>query len=123
MSEAVKMHHIEILIKEGNRRRLFLVSKEKADAIETLLSESPEDDEDFIDADKIFPDLNDSKKLPGIVFRGIRAKTGLTQAEVAAKLGITQVDVSKIENGKRPIGKALAKRIEKKFKIDYRRFL
>jgi DNA-binding transcriptional regulator YiaG len=115
------MRPIEIAIRNGTKRKLFLVSEEKANAIETLLRESPADE--LIDAGEIFPSLNDPKKLPAITFRGIRAKTGLTQAELAKRLHITQADVSKIESGKRPIGKALAKRIEKEFKIDYRRFL
>lgn len=116
------MRHIEITIRSGTRRRLFFVSEAKANAIETLLRETVPDDE-LIDAGDVFPDLKDAKKLPSITFRGIRAKTGMTQAEVAKRLRITQADVSKIESGKRPIGKALAKRIEKEFKIDYRRFL
>lgn len=64
---------------------------------------------------------NASKRI-GIIFRGIRIKNDLTQAEVAERLGIDQSDVSKIEKEKRPIGKALAK-IEKEFGIDYRRLL
>lgn len=123
MSVAAKTRHIEIAIRNGAKRKLFLVTEEKANAIETLLREGPSEDDELIDASDVFPDLKDPKKLPSITFRGIRAKTGLTQAEVAKRLGITQADVSKIESGKRPIGKALAKRIEKEFKIDYRRFL
>jgi DNA-binding XRE family transcriptional regulator len=123
MSEAAKTRHIEIAIRKGTKRKLFLVTEEKANAIETLLRESPADDDELIDASDVFPGLKDSKKLPSITFRGIRAKTGLTQVEVARRLRITQADVSKIESGKRPIGKALARRIEREFKIDYRRFL
>ncbi len=66
---------------------------------------------------------HDPVKRIGIIFRGIRFKNDLTQAEVAKRLGIDQSDVSKIEKGKRFIGKALAKKIEKEFGIDYRRFL
>jgi DNA-binding XRE family transcriptional regulator len=123
MSEAAKTRHIEIEIRSGTKRKLFLVTEEKANAVATLLREDPTDDHQLIDAGEIFPDLNNPKKLPAITFRGIRAKTGLTQLEVAKRLGITQTDVSKMESGKRAIGKALAKRIEKEFKIDYRRFL
>ena len=97
---------------------------EKARAIETLLKETPtHKDTELVDIGEIFPHLNDPEKMPAITFRGIRAKTGLTQKEVAKRLGITQAEVSKIECGKRSIGKALSKRIEKEFKIDYRRFL
>ena len=124
MSGAVKMRRIEIAIRSGTKRKLFLVSEEKAQAIETLLKESPEEKEnELIDIGDVFPDLNNPEKLPSITFRGIRAKTGLTQKEVAERLDITQAEVSKIEGGKRAIGKALAKKIQKEFKIDYRRFL
>ncbi len=124
MSVAVKMRPIEIAIRSGSKRRLFLVSEEKARAIETLLTDTPASKgSEYIDIGEVFPDLNNPEKLPAITFRGIRAKTGLTQKEVAERLAITQAEVSKIENGKRSIGKALAKRIEKEFKIDYRRFL
>jgi len=124
MSGAVKMRRIEIAIRSGTKRKLFLVSEEKAQAIETLLKDSPEEKEsELIDIGEVFPDLNNPEKLPSITFRGIRAKTGLTQKEVAERLGITQAEVSKIEGGKRAIGKALAKKIQKEFKIDYRRFL
>ena len=124
MSVAAKTRPIEIAIRNGTRRKLFLVSEEKARAIEILLTEAPlPEDLDSIDIGEVFPDLNDPEKLPAITFRGIRAKTGLTQKEVAERLGITQAEVSKIEGGKRSIGKALAKRIEKEFKINYRRFL
>lgn len=123
MSGAAKMHLIEITIRDGTKRKLFLVPSEKANAIETLIKEAPGSENDLIDAGEVFPDLRDPEKRPFIVFRGIRAKTGLTQEEVAERLGITQAEVSKIECGKRPIGKALAKKIEQEFKIDYRRLL
>ena len=120
MSVAVKMPLIEIAIgSQGTKKKLFLVSEDKANAIETLLS----DTEEYVDALDVFPDLKDPQKRIGITFRSIRTKTGLTQKQLATKLGLDQADVSKIEKGIRPIGKALAKKIEKLFKIDYRRFL
>jgi len=42
---------------------------------------------------------------------------------MAKKINITQADLSKMENGKRPIGKIIAKRIEKMFDVSYRYFL
>lgn len=124
MSGVVKMRRIEVAIRNGTKRKLFIVSEEKARAVEVLLREPlVSGGDELIDIGKVFPDLDDPKKLPAITFRGIRAKTGLTQQEVADKLGITQAEISKIESGKRAIGKQLAKRIEKAFAIDYRRFL
>ena len=119
MSVAVKMPLIEITVQHGAKKKMFLVSEQKANAIEILL----EDADDYVDAMDVFPDLKDPQKRIGISFRSIRTKTGLTQKQVAEKLGLDQADVSKIEKGTRSIGKALAKKIEKVFKIDYRRFL
>lgn len=123
MSGTAKMRLIEITIRDGVKRKLFLVPSEKANAIETLIKEAPNSENELIDAGEVFPDLRNPEKRPFVVFRGIRAKTGLTQEEVAKRLGITQAEVSKIECGKRLIGKALAKKIEQEFKIDYRRLL
>ena len=124
MSGAVKMRRIEISIRSGAKKKLFLVSEAKAQAIETLLNDGPsEPGDDLIDIGEVLPNLNNPEKLPAINFRGIRAKTGLTQKELAERLDITQAEISKIESGKRAIGKALAKKIQKEFKIDYRRFL
>jgi plasmid maintenance system antidote protein VapI len=47
----------------------------------------------------------------------------MTQKEMGDKLGISQNHISEMENGKRPIGKAMALRFSKFFKADYRMFL
>jgi len=59
----------------------------------------------------------------GALLKGLRGREGLTQAAFAKKINVTQANLSKMENGKRPIGKAIAKRIEKAFGTDYRYFL
>jgi ribosome-binding protein aMBF1 (putative translation factor) len=125
MSVAAKMRLIEISIRDGSKRKLFLVSADKAGAIETLIRdvEKNEDGDELHDIGEAFPELRDPEQRRFITFRSIRTKTGLTQLQLAEKLGISQADVSKIERGKRTIGKALAKKIEKEFGIDYRRFL
>lgn len=126
MSGAVKMRRTEITIKQGGETMKFELSLEAGRGLVSLLrslKNAQSEGEVSLPASEVFPDINDSEKRIGIVFRGIRIKRGLTQSEVADRLGIDQSDVSKIEKGKRPIGKALAKKIEKEFGIDYRRFL
>lgn len=59
----------------------------------------------------------------GLALRGSRLKEGLTQKELGIVLGIGQNNISEMENGKRPIGKAMAKRLAGYFKTDYRIFL
>lgn len=65
------------------------------------------------------------KKLPewAINLKGLRYRENLTQIEFAKKLGLSQSNLSAIENGKRAIGKLLATKIERKFKVNYRHFL
>ena len=59
----------------------------------------------------------------GIAVRGGRCKEDMTQQELADKLGISQHHISEMENGKRSIGKAMAKRLAAIFNVDYRVFL
>ncbi len=70
-----------------------------------------------------------TKKISGdmpewaVALRGLRYREGLTQTKLGEMLGIEQTNISKMEQGKRPIGKTIAKRIAKLFKSDYRIFL
>lgn len=58
-----------------------------------------------------------------IALRGLRRREGLTQVEMGKLLKIPQGNLSQMENGKRSIGKQIAKRLTKLFKTDYRLFL
>ena len=59
----------------------------------------------------------------GVMLRGARYKEDITQRDLAKAIGISQHHISEMENGKRPIGKEMAKRLAKFFKTDYRVFL
>jgi ribosome-binding protein aMBF1 (putative translation factor) len=59
----------------------------------------------------------------GVLLRAHRNDAGLTQEKLGNKLKISQNHISEMENGKRPIGKEMAKRFSKFFKADYRMFL
>ena len=58
-----------------------------------------------------------------VVLRGLRNREGLSQASLGQKLGVAQTNISQMELGKRPIGKALAKKFAAFFKTDYHLFL
>ncbi len=58
-----------------------------------------------------------------MALRGARVKEGVTQRELAARLGITQGNLSRMETGKRPIGKGMAKRLGQALNLDPRVFL
>lgn len=53
----------------------------------------------------------------GIALRGARYRVGYTQKELAKRCGISQENLSKMENGKRAIGKQTAGKLAKALKI------
>ena len=126
MSAAAKMRPTEVNIKMGTKTYSYRLSKEMADSIKRILEnivKNYDTDEETVSMDEAFPEMKDPKIRIATMFRGLRFKNNLTQKELAERLGLDQSDVSKIEKGKRPIGKALAHRIEKEFGDDYRLFL
>lgn len=80
-------------------------------------------DNDSIDADDVFANINNKYTKGGALLKGIRVRENLTQIEMAKKINVTQSDISQMENGTRNIGRTIAKRIEKLFDVDYRSFL
>ena len=58
-----------------------------------------------------------------IFLRGLRHREDLTQLEFAQMIGVPQSNLSAMENGRRGIGKELAKKIASIFDTDYRYFL
>lgn len=71
----------------------------------------------------LFNELDAEYTKAGALLKGLRSRENLSQVEFARKINVTQANLSKMENGKRPIGKIIAKRIEKVFGTNYRYFL
>jgi DNA-binding XRE family transcriptional regulator len=59
----------------------------------------------------------------GALLKGVRAREGMSQVEFAKAIDVTQSNLSKMECGKRAIGKRIARRIEEKFGVNYKYFL
>ncbi len=59
----------------------------------------------------------------GVMLKGCRYRAALTQKALAEALGIHQHHISEMENGKRAIGKSIAKQFADFFNTDYRVFL
>jgi DNA-binding XRE family transcriptional regulator len=76
-----------------------------------------------IPAKVLFARLEKKYTRVGLLLKGLRASEDLTQVAFAKKINVAQANLSKMENGRRPVGKIIAKRIEKIFGTDYRRFL
>ncbi|MDR2695258.1 MAG: helix-turn-helix transcriptional regulator [Deltaproteobacteria bacterium] len=61
--------------------------------------------------------------FPGSYLAGFRHREGMTQMELAERSGIPRRHISEMENGKRPIGKANAKKLAASLNIDPRLLL
>ena len=84
------------------------------EAVSTILGG---EDESFL-LEEVFPDLRE-----GSAIRGLRLREGLTQEQLAHLLGVKRTNLSEMENGRRPIGKNMAKRLARVLKTDYKVFL
>lgn len=74
-------------------------------------------------AEDIFKGMDSKNSKAGSLLKGLRARENLTQLEFAKIIGVTQANLSKMESGKRPIGKVIAKRIASAFDVHYKYFL
>jgi DNA-binding transcriptional regulator YiaG len=71
----------------------------------------------------IFAKLDEKYTKAGSLLKGLRLREGLSQVKFAEKINVTQANLSNMENGRRSIGKNIAKRIEQIFGTNYRYFL
>lgn len=73
--------------------------------------------------EQIFSSLDQKYTKAGVLLKGLRHREGLTQVAFAKRIHVTQANLSNMENGRRPIGRVIAKRIQKAFGTNYRYFL
>jgi DNA-binding XRE family transcriptional regulator len=112
----------------SDKYQQFVGPRKKLRLLVTLLDEFKfkpvtASEEASISWDKMVRQRIEQFSQPGLALRGARLKNGLTQVELARKLGIPQYNVSKMENGRRPIGKKMALRLAEILDVDYRIFL
>lgn len=93
-----------------------------ARAIESLKPLGFVDTSDSVPWREAYPELKD-EDLPGVCLRGSRYREGISQRKLSEMTGIPQRHISEMENGKRGIGKAMAKRLGKALNIGYKVFL
>ncbi len=60
---------------------------------------------------------------PGSRLRGARGLMGMTQAQLAKKIGVSVPNISAMENDRRSIGKAMAKKIGEVLDFPYKALL
>lgn len=77
----------------------------------------------LMSADEAIKNICGNRPEWAVALRGLRFREGLTQKLLGEMLGIEQTNISKMEQGKRPIGKRIAKKLADLFHTDYRLFL
>jgi DNA-binding XRE family transcriptional regulator len=122
MSAPMKIPHTSRVAMSISNER-FMVPSRRAAAILELVREYQVDVDENVPADAVLNDVYKKYGKTGSVIRGFRAREDMTQLELAKKLGVTQGDLSKMENGKRPVGKEMAHRLANVLNTDYRVFL
>lgn len=123
MSQTVTIHHelAEVVIKAGdnvNQTRLKKLIRSTLDQYEQ---------EDRIPAQQVHDDAKARHgkhyQTPGYYLRLYRLRADMTQAELAKKTGIRQHHLSEMENNKRSLGKANAKKLAAELNCDYRNLM
>jgi DNA-binding XRE family transcriptional regulator len=82
------------------------------------LKSMEEYDDRLYSIEEVFPDFN-----IGHALRGLRSRERLTQKQLAEMIGAKPSHISEMENGKRPIGKEMAKRLARALRTEYKVFL
>ena len=93
-----------------------------AKAVEKLKPLGFVDASDSVPWREAYPEHSEAH-LIGKALAGTRYREGLTQIRLSELTGIPQRHISEMENGKRPIGKEMAKRLGKALNIGYKVFL
>jgi len=128
MSAVTKKHRtdmIEVSI-GGEQGRRFVGPRAKVKPLLRLLNDGgfvPLDTEHSAPWRKVFTAEIEKYGEPAMALKGLRLREGWTQAQLAHKLAIAHYNISKMENGTRPIGKKMAMRLAKVLGTDYRVFL
>lgn len=117
MSALTKRHHTDEVAKISWHGGLYVVP------IEVMERYKITPDNRYISIEDLFGDLTQKSGEPGVLLKGLRYREGLSQIGFAKKLNISQANLSAMENGRRTIGKELAKRVAEIFGVDYRIFL
>lgn len=122
MSVPMKTRHTEVEIKTGDKILRFKdVPLSKIKPLLTSLKEYSDETLPWRELAK--SRIKDNGGESAHMVKTSREMENMTQTELAKLLEMPQANISQIENGKRSVGKALAKKLATIFKVDYRVFL
>lgn len=123
MSQALKIHHDlgDVVLKLSGKVNQARLKRMIRSTLDQYLAE------DRVSAKTIHDETKqrhgDAYRTPGYYLRLYRQRAELTQVELANKTGIRQHHLSEMENNKRMLGKANAKKLADALNCDYRKLL
>ncbi|NGX41987.1 MAG: hypothetical protein K940chlam7_00261 [Chlamydiae bacterium] len=126
MSARMKKHHtknetsIPITLIVGKDKRTSYIPEKNRDKLEAFLEKYAEPEDHPVEWKVLANERIEKRKRAGLVLRGMRYRENCTQKELAKKSKVSQDNISKIENGKRPVGEKVAKRLAKALRFDYK---
>lgn len=123
MSQALKIHHDlgEVVLKPKGKVNQTRLKKMIRSTLDEYLAEARVPAK--IVHDEAKQRHGDVYRTPGYYLRLYRQRAELTQGQLAEQTGIRQHHLSEMENHKRVLGKANAKKLAAILKCDYRRLL
>lgn len=126
MSEPMKAQDTEkyvelsFLVPASKATQLRAVMESALDLLKDSGSPIAEDFEEnrLYSFEEVFPAHH-----PGKCIRGARYREAITQTQLANMIGVRRSHLSEMENGKRTIGKEMAKQLGKALNVGYKVFL
>ena len=123
MNQALKIHHDlgDVVVKPSGKVNQARLKKMIRSTLDEYLAE------DRVPAKAIHDEAKqrhgDAYRTPGYYLRLYRQRAELTQSKLAEQIGICQHHLSEMENNKRVLGKANAKKLAAILDCDYRKLL
>jgi DNA-binding XRE family transcriptional regulator len=115
MPEPTKKHHTDMVTVR------LRVHRKNAPKIEEYARIIESEEERNYSVAEVFPEFIGKEQQ--VALRAYRHRENLTQRQLAELVGIPQRHLSEMENGKRTIGKEMAKRLCKVLQTDYKALL
>ena len=126
MSERMRKHHINkeltykvVIELPGKKKLLSFMPAKNLQKLEAFLEKYGQAEESILWEELAASRIKNLGKA-GLALRGARFRERLSQKELAKRSGISQENISKMENGHRPIGEKVAKKLAKVLKIDFK---
>lgn len=130
MSAHMREHPIDsneslyVILKKPNAKEIsYAIPFSRLKEVETFLKNQSEGDDLPVAWEILAKERIEKYKKSGLVLRGMRYRENLSQKKLAEKSGVTQNEISNIENGKRTVGKKIAKQLADVLNFDYRLLL